>query len=304
VIAMQRASLEVMIDLNPSSLQRLEQAARALIRMGQNADLRTIYDAERAWGQALLYVGDLDAAYPRLLHAVDLHKQLAGRMVDNAGPDLNLAYYAQLTGQFALARNTLIQTLARLRHSLGPENAAQDDVIERLETLNLAEGRAATEAPSKDLTEALERIANQDPAAFLNTGRYAQAATLIARQLAVAQSKPEADQYQSTLYTAYDQMGRYLAATGDCKAAIPWFEKSLLTLRYAHVDNPHLMSAHARLGLCLVETGHRSAAERHAEAATRRARGTPRLNPLLLREVTQLQASLDASAKAGSIGLQ
>jgi hypothetical protein len=69
---------------------------------------------------------------------------------------------------------------------------------------------------------------------------------------------------------------------------------ALATLKHAHADSPYLMQAHARLGLCLVALGQRTEASKHWQLAARRAQLAPKLNPAMLREVTQLEEDLKA----------
>jgi tetratricopeptide (TPR) repeat protein len=291
-IGLQKSRLDVLVDLNPVSLKKLTNTAQQLIHKQKDIDPRTHYDAEYAWGEALLYSGDLAQAYPHLINALSLANRLEGRLADRAVPELNLAWYAQLTGDFERARTTLLKAIDRLQNAQGSSGPGVRDLLETLEGLNLAEGKPPSNASTSAIELALDRIAQSDPAALMEMGQFARAEPLIRSQAEAVNAKTESDQYQSVRYGAYDRMGRYLANTGQCSAAISWFNLALSTLKNAHVDNPYLMQAHARLGHCLLSTGHRSEAIKHWQLASKRAFAAPKLNPYMLKEVSSLEAAV------------
>ena len=110
-IALQQARLQVWIDLRPDAVAKVIRVAQRLIDQQDAIDPRTRFDAEAAWGEALLYSGDLRSAHPHLLRAQALSRELGTLLPDTAEAEQNLAYEALVSGRFDEARALLARQL-------------------------------------------------------------------------------------------------------------------------------------------------------------------------------------------------
>jgi tetratricopeptide (TPR) repeat protein len=293
-IALQRGCLEVLVNLDPEGMNRVKYAARKLIERHHDIDPRTHFDAENGLGQSLLYQGDLAAAYPHLVNALDLSHQLSGTMADGGAPDLNLAWYFQDTGQFARARQLLLDAISRLTQARGANHPLLADLESRVKGLNLAEGIPKSSGIQKSEVRQRPVTAESDPAALMTMGDFNAALPLIDLQLDSVRSMAIGDTYQATRYAAYDLKGRYLAGTGNCESALALYRQALATLQHAHADSPYVMLTHARMGQCLLTLGRRGEALNEWRIASRRVLAQPKLGPQMLKEVRVLQQSLGA----------
>jgi tetratricopeptide (TPR) repeat protein len=279
-VALHRAWLEVLVDLNPNAMHRLQHAANALMANKGDLDPRTQFDVVTALGECLLHAGDMAEAFPYLTRAIALARKLDGQVLETGRPETNLAWYLQDVGQFESARNLLNQAHQKLRMQWGSTHPATLDVEDRLHDLDVAQYGETNPAGAANAKKILPETSA--------TQRHTQ---VEAMWRGVSQGRRQ-NQYMTTVLTANEQMGQLAAKEGDCERALPYFRRAMLTLRAAHPDSPYLLLTRLRTGLCLVATNRMDEAEQLLRQAEARLAKPPRLGPHLVREVLSLKRAL------------
>lgn len=294
IIEMQLGRFLTFVGLEQGGREHVNHASKILISRAAEVDPRTIYLTFRTMAEVALFDGRLAEAEPQLREAMAMQLQLGDKWPVDGHLETAMAWYLDDTGQGDRARAVLMDVRGKLISRFGADHQYVQEVDEAMASSLISQKRWGD--AERWMAERFKpdpsgrQLGSSSRTAYLMArGLFKEAAPYVNARLQALEAGRRSDQFQLSVYSAQDQMGRLQAGLGHHKEACSYFERAIGTLASGYADNPYLGLTRARYGLSLLEMGDLRRARREADLARQALSAHARLasyfrEPLLLLE--------------------
>lgn len=293
IVEIQLGLLQTYIGVRKGGREHVEHAARILFAQESSIDSRALYDAHSALAKVALYDGHLQGVGRHLEIAEQLQASLEGRLPNSGYLETAKAWYLDDIGQPGQARSVLRKARERLLPELGEGHPYVQTIDDAIGASYLTEKNldgARRHFDSYRSTQAWNMVEQSLgwTAYLMASGRYEAARPLVEARFEKMKASPRGNQYRTSVFSAYEQMGRLYMGLEKPTVAARYFEEATQILSTGYLCSPYLLATRARYGLALIAAGDTRGAARHASLVWGRCRDGGELAPQFMEPIKEL----------------